>query len=343
MLKFLLTGHTGFKGAWLTAMLQSLGHQVSGLSLDPLSNSLFLRTGLAEIVAGDLRVDIRDTVATARGVARVAPDVVIHMAAQPLVRASYLDPRTTIETNVNGTFNVLQAIAKTESVKAAVIVTTDKVYRNVGKAQGYVEDDPLGGHDPYSASKAMADILTTSWASSFDGCSIGIARAGNVIGGGDVSEDRLFPDLVRSFASGESAGLRAPASVRPWQHVLDCLQGYLALVDHLLDTHSAGDAWNFGPDPESFKTVAQAATVAAESWGAGASWESVADNGPHEASMLTLDSTKARTQLDWSDRLSFEEAIEWTIRWSKEVEAGRDPREVTQEQISAFADRAGSP
>lgn len=258
MLKFLLTGHTGFKGAWLTATLQSLGHQVSGLALDPLSNSLFLRAGLAEIVAGDVRADIRDPHAVEIALKRCAPNVVVHLAAQPLVRTSYLDPRTTIETNVNGTFNVLQAITKTESVKAAVIVTTDNVYRNVGKAQGYVEDDPLGGHDPYSASKAMADILTTSWASSFDGCSIGIARAGNVIGGGDVSEDRLFPDLVRSFGLGEPAGLRAPASVRPWRHVSDCLQEYIDLLDHLLDTDSAGDAWNLEPDPGSFKTVVQA-------------------------------------------------------------------------------------
>ena len=341
-MKYLITGHTGFKGTWLSLMLQQYSHEVSGISLDPRNLSLFERANVSNLLEWDGRADIVDPRRVEAAIEQCAPEVVIHMAAQPLVRASYLDPRTTIETNVNGTFNVLQAIAKTESVRAAVIVTTDKVYRNVGKAQGYVEDDPLGGHDPYSASKAMADILTTSWASSFDGCSIGIARAGNVIGGGDVSEDRLFPDLVRSFASGEPAGLRAPASVRPWQHVLDCLQGYLALVDHLLDTHSAGDAWNFGPDPGSFKTVAQAATVAAELWGDGASWESVADNGPHEASMLTLDSTKARDQLGWSDRLSFEEAIEWTIRWSKEVEAGRDPWEVTQEQIAAFADRAGS-
>ena len=341
-MRVFLTGHTGFKGSWLAGVLHELGHQVIGLSLDPLPLALFQRAGISDKVHKDCRIDIREAQAVDNAFRKNRPEVVVHMAAQPLVRASYINPRTTIETNVNGTFNVLQAIAKTESVKAAVIVTTDKVYRNVGKAQGYVEDDSLGGHDPYSASKAMADILTTSWASSFDGCSIGIARAGNVIGGGDVSEDRLFPDLVRSFASGEPAGLRAPASVRPWQHVLDCLQGYLALVDHLLDTHSAGDAWNFGPEPGSFKTVAQAATVAAESWGAGASWEVVADNGPHEASMLTLDSTKARTQLGWSDRLSFEEAIEWTIRWSKEVEAGSDPWEVTQEQIAAFADRAGS-
>ncbi len=321
-------------------MLHGMGHEVSGISLDPQPGALFERAGIQAFIAADTRSDLRVYDETLLALRRAAPDVVVHLAAQPLVRKSYVDPRTTFETNVVGTLNLLQAVAETGTVKAAIIVTTDKVYRNVGKAQGYVEDDPLGGHDPYSASKAMADILTTSWASSLDGCSIGIARAGNVIGGGDVSEDRLFPDLVRSFASGEPAGLRAPASVRPWQHVLDCLQGYLALVDHLLDTQSAGDAWNFGPDPGSFKSVAQAATVAAESWGAGASWEVVADNGPHEASMLTLDSTKARTQLDWSDRLSFEEAIEWTIRWEKEVQSGREAWDVTQEQIAEYFARS---
>lgn len=334
----LVTGHTGFKGAWLCAMLQMIGHEVSGISLDPLRGSLFERAGVFAVLEHHLRIDIRDPRRLETAVSECAPDIVVHMAAQPLVRASYLDPRTTVETNVNGTFNVLQAIANTKSVRAALIVTTDKVYRNVGKTEGYVESDPLGGHDPYSASKAMADILTTSWASSFGTCSIGIARAGNVIGGGDVSTDRLFPDLVRSFAQGESAQLRAPGSVRPWQHVLDCLQGYLALVDHLLENEVAGDAWNFGPDPASFKTVGEAATAAADVWGKGASWEAVADGGPYEAAMLTLDSTKARTQLGWRDRLTFEEAVEWTMRWSKEVKAGRDPWTMTQEQIAAFAE-----
>lgn len=337
-MRFLVTGHTGFKGAWLVAILRGLDHEVSGLALDPLPESLFLRASLAELLADDFRTDVRDTHAVETVVKRCAPEIVIHMAAQPLVRASYIDPRTTVETNVNGTFNVLQAIANAQSVKAAVIVTTDKVYHNVGKVQGYVEGDPLGGHDPYSASKAMADILTSSWAPSFNGCSIGIARAGNVIGGGDVSRDRLFPDLVRSFAQGEVAQLRAPASVRPWQHVLDCLQGYLALVDHLLHNPVSGDAWNFGPDPGSFKTVGEVATVAAEAWGQGAMWEAVAEDGPHEASLLTLDSTKARTQLGWGDRLSFDQAVEWTMQWSKDVEAGRDPWKVTQEQITAFAE-----
>lgn len=338
---FIVTGHTGFKGAWLTAMLRSLGHEVSGLSLDPLPNSLFLRAGVAGMVAEDRLIDIRDSSGVETAFKQCAPEVVIHMAAQPLVRASYLDPRTTLETNVNGTFNVLKAIAKTGGVKAAVIVTTDKVYRNTGKAKGYVENDSLGGHDPYSSSKAMADILTTSWASSFDGCSIGIARAGNVIGGGDVSPDRLFPDIVRSFAEGRPAQLRAPGSVRPWQHVLDCLQGYLSLVDHLLENHVRGEAWNFGPDPTASRTVEQVTSTAAECWGPGASWEAVPDDGPHEAAMLTLDSTKARRELDWQDRLSIEEAVQWTVQWAKDVHEGRDAWAATQEQIAAFVARAG--
>ena len=321
-------------------MLHGMGHEVSGISLDPQPGALFERAGIQAFIAADTRSDLRVEEETVLALRRAAPDVVVHLAAQPLVRKSYADPRTTFETNVLGTLNLLQAVAETGTVKAAVIVTTDKVYRNVGKARGYIEDDPLGGLDPYSASKAMADILATSWASSFNGCSIGIARAGNVIGGGDVSPDRLLPDLVRSFTQGSPARLRAPSSVRPWQHVLDCLQGYMRLVDHLLSNHVTGDAWNFGPDAGAFKTVEQATTRAAAHWGPGASWETVADNGPHEEAILTLNSDKARSELGWTDYLSFDEAIQWTIQWEKDVLNGRDPREVTQEQIADFAARS---
>ena len=337
---FLVTGHTGFKGGWLTALLHGLGHEVSGISLDPSPDALFLRAGIADMLSEDVRADIRDWHAVQSAFSGCAPDVVIHMAAQPLVRMSYLDPRTTLETNVNGTFNILDAIAEDGRVKAALVVTTDKVYYNLGQTEGYVENDPLGGRDLYSASKAMADILTTSWTSSFDSCSIGIARAGNVIGGGDVSIDRLFPDIVRAFAQGSAAQIRAPASVRPWQHVLDCLQGYLMLIDHLLATHVKGDAWNFGPKPGEFKTVEEATSAAAEYWGPEASWGAVADSGPHEEVMLTLDSNKARTELGWRDHLSFDEAVEWTIRWAKDVHEGKDPRDVTMQQIMDFAERA---
>ena len=211
-LHYLVTGHTGFKGAWLVALLRSRGHQVSGLALDPVPDALYTRAGLDAQVEHDLRVDIRDAAATAAGVARVSPDVVLHLAAQPLVRESYQDPRTTFETNVTGTLNVLEAVQNTPSVKAHVVITTDKVYRNVNQESGYVESDPLGGDDPYSSSKAMADLLTQSWVTSFPGAPTAIARAGNVIGGGDVSRDRLLPDLLTAFRDGRAAVLRVPES-----------------------------------------------------------------------------------------------------------------------------------
>jgi CDP-glucose 4,6-dehydratase len=329
---YLVTGHTGFKGSWLSLLLLQRGHQVSGLALDPEPGSLFELTGLSADLAHDLRCDVRDAESVADVMADVGPDVVIHMAAQPLVRTSYADPRWTMETNVMGTLSVLEGVAATESVRAALMVTTDKVYRNVGQTAGYLEDDAIGGHDPYSASKAMADILITSWTASFPGCPTAIARAGNVIGGGDVSTDRLLPDLLRAFASGEPARLRFPDAVRPWQHVLDCLNGYLLLVDALLDGDGAG-AWNFGPDPEAFRTVGDTADLAARVWGQGVEWISDAGEHPHEAALLTLDASRARRELGWHDALDFEQAVSWTVDWARRVAAGESAREVTLAQI----------
>jgi CDP-glucose 4,6-dehydratase len=216
------------------------------------------------------------------------------------------------------------------------MVTTDKVYRNVGQSEGYVEGDPLGGHDPYSASKAMADILISSWVDSFGGCPTAIARAGNVIGGGDVSADRLLPDLIRGFASETPAAIRSPEAVRPWQHVLDCLDGYLLLVDALLAGGGTG-AWNFGPEPSSFRTVRDAADAASADWGGDAGWVADAGEHPHEAALLTLDSSRARTELGWSDRLDFAAAVGWTVEWAKRVGAGEPPRAVTVDQITRHA------
>jgi CDP-glucose 4,6-dehydratase len=268
-----------------------------------------------------------------------APDFVFHLAAQPLVRLSYAEPRKTYETNAIGTLSVLEAMAATPSVKGGIVVTTDKVYKNVGQAHGYVETDALGGHDPYSASKAMADILTSSWISSFGGPRTAIARAGNVIGGGDVSADRLFPDLMRSFSAGTPAQLRNPLAVRPWQHVLDCLHGYVMLAESIMATLDQGadaGAWNFGPDSEAFRTVGEAADLAAAAWGPGASWEVDSSSHPHEAHMLTLDATKAKTELGWHNRLSFEDSFRWTVDWHKRVEAGESALNVTLAQIEAF-------
>ncbi len=338
----LVTGHTGFKGAWLTMMLTERGHQVSGLALDPLPGALFEVAGLHDLLEQDHRVDIRDATATHAAISTTRPDVVMHLAAQPLVRASYADPEGTMATNVTGTLHVLQGIWATSSVRANVIVTTDKVYRNVGQAEGYREDDALGGTDPYSASKAMADLLTQSWVASFPGPATAIARAGNVIGGGDVSPDRLLPDLISSFAARRAAVLRYPAAVRPWQHVTDCLNGYLLLVDALLAGTGAG-AWNFGPDPTAFSTVGEVADLAAREWGAGASWTTDDGEHPHEAHLLTLDSAKARAELGWRDRLEVEAAVTSTVDWHRRVTGGADPRTVTLEQLRDFADRGAGP
>ena len=332
---YLVTGHTGFKGAWLTLLLLSRGHRVSGLSLDPVEGSLFKRAGLGDQLVSDFRVDIRDAEATATAVAAAAPDVVVHMAAQSLVRESYRDPRYTYETNAMGTLNVLEAVAATPSVRAHVVVTTDKVYRNVNQETGYVETDPLGGDDPYSASKAMADLLTQSWIRSFPGTPTAIARAGNVIGGGDITRERLLPDLIAAYACGQAPLLRFPHAVRPWQHVLDCLNGYLTLVDALLDGSGLG-RWNFGPGRDSFVEVGQVATLAAELWGGGAHWELDDEKHPHEANLLALDASKAQRELGWRNRLGFRDALAWTIDWERRVQAGGDPLTVTQEQIGAF-------
>jgi CDP-glucose 4,6-dehydratase len=333
---YLITGHTGFKGAWLTLMLRSAGHQVSGLSLDPEPGSLFEQAYLADFLEFDIRADIRDFNSLKAGFSAIGPDAVFHLAAQPLVRESYLSPRETMETNVIGTMNVIDASRSVGSVGGLVVITTDKVYRNVNQVAGYLEGDALGGHDPYSASKAMADILTQSWIASFPGLPISIARAGNVIGGGDVCKDRFLPDLMSGFAAGSVVPLRYPDAVRPWQHVLDCLQGYMILMDRTLSNSLPFGDWNFGPGPASFKTVAEMADLAASMWGGGAQWNNVGGDHPHEAGLLALDATRARTELNWHDRLDFDSAVSWTVDWYKSVSLGDQPLELTQRQISDF-------
>lgn len=333
---YLVTGHTGFKGAWLSLLLAQRGHTVSGISLDPLPGSLYESAEVGERMADDIRLDIRDAAATIEAITSIAPDVVLHLAAQPLVRESYRHPRTTFETNAMGTLNVLEGVSLTPSVKALVVITTDKVYRNVDQEQGYVESDPLGGADPYSSSKAMADILTQSWVASFPGVPTAIARGGNVIGGGDVSADRLLPDLITSFAAGEATSIRYPGAVRPWQHVLDCLNGYLMLADALLAGNGTGE-WNIGPGTESFVPVGRVADLAAARWGDGAGWEDAsAGEHLHEANLLALDASKATAQLGWRNELPFPESLNWTIDWHRRVAAGEDAGSVTLDQLVAF-------
>ena len=332
---YLITGHTGFKGAWLALLLHEEGNDVSGVSLPPEPGSLFETAGVASVMASDLRVDIRNSEALRRAFRDCQPDVVIHLAAQPLVRASYEQPRETVETNVLGTFNVLEALSELAAPQACLVVTTDKVYRNVGLTQGYVESAPLGGHDPYSASKSMADILVQSWVASFPSIPTAVARAGNVVGGGDIGRDRLLPDLITAFRNGRTARVRNPDSVRPWQHVLDCLSGYTLLVDALLAGESQ-TTWNIGPEPANLKTVGNVADLAAHMWSSGAKWEFEEGAHPHEASMLTLDSSAARSKLGWRDRLTFEETIGWTLAWERRRFEGERPVDLCREQIAAW-------
>jgi CDP-glucose 4,6-dehydratase len=335
---FLITGHTGFKGAWLSLILRHRGHLVSGISLEPEVGSLFARANIGEFFENDIRCDIRESTRLSSYFKEVNPDVVIHLAAQALVRESYRSPEDTMETNVMGTINVLKASRQICDLKAQLIITTDKVYKNIGKASGYVETEALGGQDPYSASKAMADIATQSWLSSFENAPTAIARAGNVIGGGDVCADRLIPDLISSYSSGLIPKLRAPNSVRPWQHVLDCLNGYLMLVDQLIQNNADG-AWNFGPEENQAKTVADVANIAGTVWGAEKSWEDDLRVHPREATLLMLNTNKARTKLGWSDKLTFEQSIEWTVNWYKNVNNGKEPLEETLFNIRQFETR----
>jgi CDP-glucose 4,6-dehydratase len=332
---FLVTGHTGFKGAWLCMLLKERGHQVSGFSDTANERSLYSTAHLRDLLNFDLRGDIRKVDSIEAAYAQVNPDFVVHFAAQSLVRQSYLDPVSTMDTNVNGTINVLRASQNFQQLKGQLIITTDKVYRNVGKREGYIETDALGGRDPYSASKAMADIATQSWVKSFDNPPTAIARAGNVIGGGDICSDRLIPDLVNSFKINSVPMLRAPESIRPWQHVLDCLNGYLVLVDAVIQNNECGE-WNFGPSENQSKTVADVANIAGAIWGVEKNWENDARQHPHEAPLLILNSNKARAELGWADKLSFEQSVEWTINWYKNVNAGNDPLEETLKNIREF-------
>lgn len=338
-MRYLVTGHTGFKGSWLSLWLEQLGHSVHGLALDPARDGLYERASVAEVMTSDTRGDIRDITLVKSVVNSVQPDVVIHMAAQPLVRESYRNPRWTLETNVMGTLNVLEAVHECDTVKANLIVTTDKVYRNVSQIAGYGESDSLGGEDPYSASKAMAELLTHSWVTSFSGPATATARAGNVIGGGDVSPERLMPDIITACEKGVSPVLRYPNAVRPWQHVLDCLNGYLMLVDRLLTLSpesSNQGSWNFGPDEKNFLSVGELTSLALQAWGSEHSWVQAADARYHEASLLTLDASKSKIELGWRERLPLLDAVEWTVEWHKAVSSGRSPKGITQDQIARF-------
>jgi len=310
MAHYLITGHTGFKGAWLIFLLKTQGHDVSGLALDPLPGSIFDRTNLENDLVHDFRLDIRNKDETVDAIRHAQPDYVIHMAAQALVREGYRNPRYTYETNVLGTMNVLEAVNQSDSVRAQLIVTTDKVYLDQGLNRPYVETDPLGGKDPYSASKAMADILAQEYLSR-DGSKPGaIARAGNVIGAGDVSNDRLMPDIVRALGADEPLILRYPEAIRPWQHVLDCLGGYLALLTSVDKSGLRGE-FNFGPQPRSFASVQDVVSHVKSKLPLVTGQEPTNRLGSMvEDTYLVLNSEKARNVLGWNERFGFKEAVD---------------------------------
>ena len=321
-------------------MLDQLGAKVSGIALDPVKGGLFQKAELYELLAHDLRMDIRDSGSLTKEFQRISPDIVIHLAAQPLVLASYEEPAETYEINVIGTLNVLQAVEATSSVEATLVITTDKVYRQEpGVEKAYLESDALGAADPYSTSKAMADLLTQSWIADHPDSKIAIARAGNVIGGGDVAANRLLPDLLKAFATGTTGVVRNPESVRPWQHVLDCLKGYISLTEALISGKAKSDAYNFGPSPEFPLPVREVASISATIWGESADWIVEERIQPRESPFLILDSQKSKSLLGWSEKLTPKEAIQWSVDWSKRQSIGESARLLTLEQLSDFLAR----
>jgi CDP-glucose 4,6-dehydratase len=346
--KVLVTGHTGFKGAWLTLWLHALGAHVTGLS-DAVRTtpSLFELARVGELV-DDIRADVRDHRALAAAFAAHEPEIVVHMAAQAFVRRSFADPRATYETNVMGTVNVLETVRATPSVRAVVNVTSDKCYDNRGGRRAFVEDDPKGGHDPYSSSKGCAELVADAYGRSFfapvpDGPRLGSARAGNVIGGGDWGEDRLIPDVMRGALAGVPIRIRNPESVRPWQHVLNPLSGYLALAQALHADAAAQGGWNFGPAPGDARPVSWLADRLTQLWPAPLRWEVDPGPHPHEAGHLALDSTKARERLGWAPAWDLDDALGAVVAWYDALRAGEDMRAVTLAQIEAFAAAGVSP
>ncbi len=339
--RVLVTGHTGFKGAWLSLWLEMLGAKVTGLSLPPEHPE-----GVFQALApwSSLRSsmgDIRDRDLVARVVEESDPDIVFHLAAQSLVRRGYADPVLTYDTNVLGTVNLLDAIPRAPALRAIVVVTTDKVYRSGRTAAPFREEDPLGGSDPYSNSKACVELMVDAWRRSFlaeDRCRVATARAGNVIGGGDQAPDRLVPDVFRALSSGEPVRLRHPAAVRPWQFVLEPLSGYLLLAQRLLRDPDFPPAVNFGPSEESWRPVAEVVNYVLDAWGSG-SWVHDERPSPRETAELRLDSSLAQRELEWHDRLDLPTALDWTIDWRRNQLHGADMRAFSMTQLEQFQKR----
>ena len=344
-----VTGHTGFKGSWLSLWLSQLGAEIHGYSDGiPTRPTAFEMLGIPASLASDTRGDIADADGVAAAVARAAPSVVFHMAAQPIVREGFRRPYATFATNVMGTAAVLEAARHVRSVEAVVVVTSDKCYENREWLWSYREKSALGGRDPYSASKAAAELVTRAYRESFfsgDGAArIATARAGNVIGGGDWAEDRLVPDTIRALVAGRPVDLRYPSAIRPWQHVLDPLAGYLRLAELLHGPEGAAvaEAWNFAPHEEDARSVGWLVEQLQRAWGATPSWQPQEGPRPHEHIFLKLDSTRARVELAWSPQLRIDETVRWVTDWYRGFEAGDDPRELVARQLVAYSERLGA-
>ncbi len=339
-----LTGHTGFKGSWLSLWLKRLGAQVAGYSLAPLTTpNLFEVARASDMLAHHWIADIRDFNRLRGAFKEFEPEIVFHLAAQSLVRESYRDPIETYATNVMGTAHVLEASRLQPGVRAVIVITSDKCYENRETIWAYREHDPMGGYDPYSSSKGCAELVTSAYARSFFGsqanpCSVASVRAGNVIGGGDWAKDRLMPDLMRGLMSGETIVIRRPRALRPWQHVLEPLYGYLEVAERLWRNQPMPwEAWNFGPDVTSERTVEDVARPACHMWGRPDLLRILEDpNQPHEAALLKLDSTKARDYLGWRPRWSFEETMSRTVDWYRCFAAGEDMQTFSLAEIEAY-------
>ncbi len=339
--KVFITGHTGFKGSWLSIWLKSLGAQVKGYSLNPTE-----KTNLFEIanVSNDMISeigDIRNLSQLKKSIDTFEPEIILHLAAQPIVRISYKEPIETYSTNVMGTLNLLECSRKCSSVKSIVCITTDKCYENKEIDIGYKEDDPMGGHDPYSSSKGCCEILISSYRNSYfnkpESPALASARAGNVIGGGDWSSDRLIPDVVSAFMNNKNVVIRNPMAIRPWQHVLEPLSGYLYLAENLYQSKkNFSEAWNFGPDYSDCKSVEWILDKMIQLWGGNVSWTKDLGYNPYEAKLLKLNITKASEKLNWNPKWNIEKALKLTIDWYKAFQHGYDMEKLCLNQINEY-------
>ena len=338
-----LTGHTGFKGGWLSLWLNSMGAKVIGYALAPNTTpNLFDVLAIDSLIEKSHIADIRDLATLQKAMSEARPDIVIHMAAQPLVRYSYANPVETYATNVMGTVHVLESTRTIESVRATVVVTTDKCYENREREAGYREDEAMGGVDPYSSSKGCAELVTSAYRQSYFSNiksmnTVASARAGNVIGGGDWSQDRLIPDAIKAFEANQPLMIRNPLATRPWQHVLEPLSGYLILAQALYEQSSAfASAWNFGPRDEDNRTVKEVIDLFISDWGSSARWEKEGSEQPHEANLLKLDCSKAHAQLDWTPKWNLEIAVQKIVEWQKAYQQKQNMREVSLAQINQY-------